>query len=88
MFFSADRLLRIGLFSALSCGVHGVAEGGWAGLADGVARGRDRSGVMIGQDSWIGSGTVFFPNVIVGSECRISSGSTVRSSLENRSIVV
>ena len=70
--------------SAVDCGV----EIGSAVLADGVARGRDRSGVMIGQDSWIGSGTVFFPNDIVGSECRISSGSTVRSSLENRSIVV
>ncbi len=70
--------------AALDCGVNM----GSAILADGRSKEQSGTGVMIGQDSWIGSGTVFQPNTVVGAECRISSGAVVRSNLENRSIVV
>jgi len=51
-------------------------------------QGESRSGVVIGDNCWIGAGVTILDGVLVGEGCVIAAGSIVTKSLPNNSIAI
>lgn len=50
-------------------------------------QGTTEKGISIGNNCWVGSGTVFLDGVTVGSGCVIGANSVVTKSIPNNSVV-